>query len=191
MKNITNIFNSHLKVPTINPRREGFPLSGVYYWWAAKEALELLGIPLSDSLSYIVKNSKEYFLFYIGIGPMDKGSKNTLYGRIYSSHFRDSIYGSTIRYSIASLLKCQFYKKDKKSGGKAYSVSIQDEERITILLQSQFVISAIEHNRPWDVEIEYIEHYEPPINIDHNEEGWYHGTITKARDNSRKNALPK
>lgn len=165
------------------------PKSGMYFWWADEDGLRCLSIPLSNKLYYIKIGSKQYYLCYIGIGPVNEKSKQPLFKRIFIWHLGKHIYASTLRYSIASLLRLQFYVKPKIKG-KAYSLSIKSEEYITSILQAHFILSVASHKTPWDIEMENIQDFEPPLNIDHNEAGWYYRTIVNARANSRKNAVP-
>jgi len=186
---ITKLYQSH-KPLLIHDRLSiaTCPRSGVYFWWTDEDGLRLLNIPISKKLNYTIKESKRYYLCYIGIGPMDENSKQPLFDRISTSHFGKRIYASTLRYSVASLLKLQFYVKPKTKG-KAYSILEKDEEYITSILQKHFILSAIAHSAPWDVEVANIQNFEPPLNIDDNRAGWYYKKIVGARANSRKAAL--
>jgi hypothetical protein len=166
---------------------------GLYVWLLKKSSKARLPIDYPAEL-IITIGSKEYYILYVGIGPEKEGLSSTLTSRLIWSHIKGNIYGSTFRYSMSALLDLQFLCKTKcnKDGKfkKAYYLSSEDEARLNDFLEKHCEVSIIELNKPWDVEKAVIANYAPPLNIEHNKNGWHYKNIRRFRKLSRTRSIP-
>lgn len=160
------------------------PSKGIYLWFANSCQLKDLQISPNDKLLSIHESQETLFLIYIGIAPENEDSNHTLKQRVTQNHIIGNIGASTFRYSLASLLKLQFFRKSK---GKTNSYFIKDEETLSDFIKKLNIIFCA-HNSPWEIEREMINKIEPPINIEHNKLGWFCKKIKAARKVSRENS---
>lgn len=138
------------------------PNKGIYYWYSDYEGIQKLGISNHKEFARIVSrkvNSIDYYLIYIGIGPVSINSKSTLKDRLIT-HITSNISSSTFRYSLGALLNMKYYQEAQKKGKGKFHISIEDEHKI-ILINN------------------------PPLNIHHNKNGWYYCEIKIKRKIAR------
>ena len=70
-----------------------------------------------------------------------------------------------------------------KKSGKKNKIYIKDveEEEITNFIKKHFVLGVLYHNTPWDIEKDFIEKYNPPLNLKHNINGWFYDNMSASR----------
>ena len=56
------------------------------------------------------------------------------------------------------------------------------EREITDLITNTFSFGVLKHNEPWTIENEFIQTYEPPINLAGNQNGWFYSRMKERRD---------
>lgn len=190
MIDATEEFSNHQTFLVNNITTGMIPDCGVYFWWVNEDGLKRLGIPSSQNLYYIRHYQVKYYLSYIGIGPRDRNSNQLLPVRIMGKHLGKRIKDSTLRYAIASIFKYQFYRKLNRKGKFDYYTDSLSESKITSFLRKHFLISVLSDIEPWQMEKGLIQQYSPPLNIEHNKNGWYCTLIKQSRMNSRDNSLP-
>jgi hypothetical protein len=176
---------------------------GVYFWFANQHALQSLGIPATAPQLYtldagslhlvggnqiVVNNgilSEPYYLVYIGLGPSSvKVKKQFLKQRIANCHLGNYITNSTFRQSLSSLLEHNPFLHQVGQRMKIF-VDHQDEHEITQLITNNFVLGVKYDNAPWLIEGGLIAEHEPPINLQGNGNGWFHGNMQATRANHR------
>lgn len=165
---------------------------GVYIWLLKKDSKLALPIDYTDQFLITIE-AKQYYILYIGIAPEKEDISSTLISRLIGCHINGNIYGSTFRYSLSSLLDLQFFKKKKigKNGKPktAYSLSKPDESKLNDFLNEHCEVCIVEFERPWTIEQEAIQQYSPPLNIEHNKQGWYYSNIRNFRKHSRRKSF--
>jgi hypothetical protein len=163
MRNITNDFIDDLFFEIEQVNRNVLPQRGNYFWIAPLEALTQLRIPLNQSMCFIQRDDKNYFLCYTGVGPQNILSNQTLPERIINKHLKGYVTISTFRKSIASLLRTY------------------NEAEVSSFILLNFRLIVREHHAPWSNESSLIQAYCPPLNIKNNRLGWFRNDIKEAR----------
>lgn len=166
---------------------------GIYVWLLKRSSLRQLPITFPGDLIVVV-NDNEYYILYIGIAPEREGLTSSITSRLIRSHINGNIYSSTFRYSVAAMLGLQFHHKTKvrKNGRSktAYYLAKEDEKTLSEFLVQHCEVSIVKFDRPWEAEKDIIFHYAPPLNIEHNKEGWHYKAIKGFRRISRVNSIP-
>ena len=156
---------------------------GIYFWFADLQTLALLNF-LTDDIEKLFPMPEHdgYHLVYIGIGPSSINTKKQfLSNRIIDCHLGKYLTNSTLRQSLASLLKFNGYSK--KSGKKnKFFITPDLESEITDIITKHFRLGVIQNSKPWEVEKLYILRYEPPFNLTHNTKGWFYKKMKNCRD---------
>jgi len=124
----------------------------------------------------------EWHLGYIGITL----SKNGLRGRL-NQHFRGNAEGSTVRYSLGSLMRRQLLLKGSKGKTKSWGAWETD---LTTWMAGNMRFSFFPCANPKDLEVWFLKEFYLPINHKGNDEChfWPVLDITRqiARENSRR-----
>jgi len=163
--------------------RNDLPKSGVYYWLCTIEVCQQLGIPIdNDYVFYCDTGNNRYYLLYIGICPRDENSSATLAKR-FGLHTGVNISQSTFRKAIAALMGYPHIKREGDLG-----VSREHNSEINHLLCEHFKIFVEGNKFPWNIEKERIRSFQPPLNSQHNTNGWYYRNIKEARKAAKDNA---
>lgn len=126
------------------------PNKGIYYWYSDYEGIQKLGISNHKEFARIVSrkvNSIDYYLIYIGIGPVSINSKSTLKDRLIT-HITSNISSSTFRYSLGALLNMKYYQEAQKKGKGKFHISIEDEHRISKFIIDHLTLEIKEHDNP-------------------------------------------
>ncbi|MER8583561.1 hypothetical protein NKG95_33665 [Mesorhizobium sp. M1423] len=136
---------------------------GVYGWWFN---CGLPGVPLDGTL-----RSGEHHLLYVGIAPRAPSkagseSASTLQRRICRNHLGNRIASSTLRRSLAWLLKAPLqFQISWNAAGKAI-MSREDEDRLTGWMAVHAAMSFVRAEEPWQIETKLItEGPKLPLNI--------------------------
>jgi hypothetical protein len=112
-----------------------------------------------------------YRLLYVGIAPRHRVSgkdrtRRTLRERM-KNHLRGSISSSTLRISLAALLKGQ--KRILTERTPRGSVRIgEHEDKVTSWMVSSGSVVWLQHSRPWEIEAQLMGMYSLPLNIKGN-----------------------
>lgn len=123
-------------------------IAGIYGWWFDTP---LPGVLLDGTLA-IGKNR----LLYVGIAPRKpsaagSASKSTLRHRISRNHLGNRIGSSTLRRSLASLLREELSLAISRPGRKAM-MSREHENLLTEWMIAHASVSILPHDCAWDIE---------------------------------------
>ncbi len=123
--------------------------AGIYAWWFDEE---IPSVPLDGTLAH-----GSHRLLYVGIAPRAPSaagseSKSTLRRRIVGNHLGRRIASSTLRRSLAWLLKGhRGFEIGRNAIGKAV-MSREDESRLTKWMSDHAAISFLCHGQAWCIE---------------------------------------
>ena len=123
--------------------------AGIYVWWFDEE---IPSVPLNGTLAH-----GNHRLLYVGIAPRAPSaagseSKSTLRRRIVGNHLGRRIASSTLRRSLAWLLKGHLgLEIGRNAIGKAV-MSREDESRLTQWMSDHAVINFLCHGQAWCIE---------------------------------------
>lgn len=162
------IHEAHLlyKNDEIIPHRkpDGSPTRGVYAWYFHTAQLQI-----RKKDYFVIDNFK---LLYVGIaGAKNKpNSKATLRSRILGDHLRKNAFGSSLRFSLGTLLQKHLTLKLMPYGSKGFKWS--NENALTDWMIDNALVTWIEHATPWEIEEEIIHRFgaKLPLNYKGNEE---------------------
>lgn len=163
---------------------------GIYYWFIKSDKISQIinYTPNPSNLVHKNINGIDHILTYIGIGPRDSKTKKQFFNnRIINCHLGNKITDSTFRYSLASCLGYDGYKKQVGKNIK-YFIKTDDEKELTLFIKNNFTLGIIKNITPWVVENKEIKMYEPPFNIIHNNKGWNLNHFKLLRKNFRNNS---
>lgn len=136
---------------------------GVYGWWFN---VALPGVPLDGTLA-----KDDYRLLYVGIAPQKPSatapaSKSTLRKRIVGNHLGAHIASSTLRRSLAWLLKPDMDFAIARNAAGKQVMPATDEATLTAWMRDHAALSFVVDPEPWLLEEELIAHGPNlPINI--------------------------
>ncbi len=136
---------------------------GVYGWWFNGA---LPSVPLEGTL-----RGDEHHLLYIGIAPREPSkagseSASTLRRRICSNHLGNRIASSTLRRSLAWLLKDSLQFQISWNAAGKVVMPREDEDRLTKWMAEHAAISFLRSKEPWLIETRLIiEGPKLPLNI--------------------------
>ncbi len=133
------------------------------YIFLLRQGVDLLQPQIEEKPVYktIVYEGVEYNVLYTGI------SKSNLNKRIIEIHFGDNAGKSTLRKSLGSLRGFDFIPRDKKDNGKTKFKS-EDETKITDWMVENLIVLYMENPNYKEEEKELINVYNPPLNIQNN-----------------------
>lgn len=123
--------------------------AGIYAWWFDQE---IPSVPLDGTLAH-----GSHRLLYVGIAPRaptaaGSESKSTLRKRIVGNHLGGRIASSTLRRSLAWLLKGSLgFEIGRNAIGKAV-MSREDEHGLTRWMSDHAAISFLCHGQAWCIE---------------------------------------
>jgi hypothetical protein len=137
---------------------------GIYGWWFDTP---LPGVPLENTL--LVGSHR---LLYVGIAPRAPSaagsvSRSTLRRRITRNHLGTRIASSTLRRSLAALLREELGLAIVRNDGGKTAMSRDDEAKLTAWLVDHAAISFMPHDTAWEIEDSIVRIGTPliPINI--------------------------
>jgi hypothetical protein len=122
---------------------------GLYGWW------------FDSSLPDVLRGGCYEFdgkhLLYIGIAPpkdrpIRPGSAAPVKRRLWRNHLRGSVRSSTLRLSLAALLKDQLGFEFYRDAGDRVRMTKDHEERLTAWIEDHAGISVVHHDAPWQLE---------------------------------------
>jgi len=127
-----------------------------------------------------------FFLLFIGSVPARKISTSNLRKSIINQHLKGNISNSTLRFSLACLLKKQLNLSFSKNKGKIY-LSSDEEKKIDKWLDKNMKIAYLVDNEPWNDKVQIIQKLDLPLNIEHNKNHQFCSVLKKLRFDARKN----
>ena len=148
------------------------PQQGIYAWYFRSLPP---GVP--ESLSPRFNGNH---LLYIGVSPAYGNSKNNLRKRI-QSHFRGNASSSTLRLTLGCLLS-EVLGLRLRATGSTGRLTFADEERIlSDWFEKHAFVTWVIHPTPWVIEKDVISKISPLLNLQHNESGAFHSTLSAIR----------
>ena len=143
-------------------KKESLPSCAGNYIFLLRQGVELLQPKMDEKPVYktIVHEGVEYNVLYTGIG-------EDLNGRIIKTHYGDNAGKSTLRKSLGCLRGFDFIPRDKKDNGKT-KFKPEDENKITEWMVENLIVLYKENPNYKMEEGKLIDKYNPPLNIQHN-----------------------
>jgi len=125
-----------------------------------------------------------YTLLFLGSVPLKKGSSSNLRKSIVNQHLKGNAYDSTLRLSLACLLKEQLGISLAKHGSRIFLGD--DEEILDEWLNKNARIAYFVDNEPWLDKVEMIKRLDLPLNIEYNQHHPFYATLKKLRLDAKK-----
>ena len=157
---------------------------GVYAWFFRRP---LPGIRCDDCLSR--ENAK---LLYVGIAPRYRRvgadrTKRTLRVRL-KYHLTGNLSGSTLRHSLAAILKEELNLQAQKRGTRITLAS--DEDRLNDWMRGNALLTWSTCANPWTLEHELMSAYVLPLNLMSNSRNSQRSHVSDLRSALSRTALP-
>ena len=136
---------------------------GLYGWWFDSSLPE---VPRGGCHKF---NGKD--LLYIGIAPpkdrpIRRGSATPVKRRLWRNHLRGSVRISTLRLSLAALLKDQLDLEFYRDSGDRVCMAKEHEQNLTAWIEDHAGISVVHHDAPWQLEEALVRNGPPlPLNL--------------------------
>ncbi|MCE8548298.1 hypothetical protein KBY25_20995 [Ruegeria pomeroyi] len=136
---------------------------GLYGWWFDDTLPE---VPRGGCCEFDGKH-----LLYIGIAPpkdrpAKSGSATPVRKRLWRNHLRGSVRSSTLRQSLAALLKDQLGFEFYRDAGDRVRMAKDHEENLTDWIEDHAGISVVHHDAPWQLEEALVRNGPPlPLNL--------------------------
>jgi hypothetical protein len=157
---------------------------GVYSWYFRT-------LPPLIQPGECVRYQDGYYLLYVGISPRKpskatgKGSGQTIRDRI-RNHYKGNVDASTLRYTLASLLRGDLNLVFGQYNGQARYTIGPGEKVLSLWMAKNAFVTWMQHDQPWEVEDILIRDLDLPLNIQGNSHNPNHEIVRKARDDFRK-----
>lgn len=145
---------------------------GLYAWFF--RALPP-GVPATD-----VHTVAGWSLLYIGIAPSTDVSRSTLRWRL-RTHFRQTVFQSTLRMTLASLLARELNLQLFETVSKRPSLGPDGEARLSDWLQANAAVTWVVHEQPWALEQRWIEQFKTPLNLQGNRAHPFFAALSERR----------
>ena len=149
---------------------------GIYAWYfnGLKE-FELCDCPRLESGAA---------LLYVGISPFRFQSHNTLRKRI-RTHLAGNASSSTLRLTLGCLLSARLDLRLQETGRTRRLTFGEGEHRLNQWLSQNAFVAWQPVAEPWLVEGEFIGHFTPPLNLQHNSANPFYQVVAGARAKAR------
>jgi hypothetical protein len=131
----------------------------LYGWWFD----EALPVPRDNCYEIGGK-----YLLYIGIAPSAGKATTSAHvkRRLWRNHVCGAVRGSTLRLSLAALLKDELDLSFYRDSGNRIRMPKDCEEKLTSWIKRHAAISLMQHNTPWELERELLQNSAQfPLNI--------------------------
>jgi len=160
---------------------------GIYGWYFKQP-------PRSVALDGVHEHQGQKLL-YVGIAPKrppvtGRPSSTTLRDRI-RQHYSLNAYGSTLRLTLGCLLGIELRRiASKKNPGTAKRMTFgrAGEQRLSRWMDEHaYVVWKVCENA-WDIEHRLLAQLDLPLNLDDNQHGGFHATLTEIRASARATA---
>lgn len=161
-------------------------VAGVYAWYFREMPP---GIPAHDCCR--VQGAT---LLYVGISPQrppgngGSGSRQTLRTRI-RNHYRGNAAGSTLRLTLGCLLERELGLRLRRVGNGERCTFGDGERVLSDWMERNALVTWIPAAEPWHVEAQLIASLSLPLNLQHNGNHPFHGTLSTLRRAARARAL--
>lgn len=106
----------------------------------------------------------DYRLLYVGISPARDTSTMMLSRRLHQ-HLRGSVEASTLRRSLASLLREQLGFTATRTPSGRVKLADGQERQLTEWMRTHLLLGWNEVPRPWEIEGTIIRALDPPLNL--------------------------
>ncbi len=130
---------------------------GIYGWWFNANLPNV-----STVGTFEIDRSR---LLYVGIAPKGTDSKSTLQKRIRSNHLGNRIASSTLRRTLAHLLKDELGLSRFLDDKNKFCMSREDETKLTGWMAEHAAVSFLECERAWDLEDDLVAGGEPVLSL--------------------------
>ena len=149
--------SSIVKEPTIVPDASG------YYCWFFKRAPHILPVKNCSLVQGLPP-------LYIGIAKSSEKSKSSLRKRIYRNHINGRARQSTLRLSLGVILSEEsgYFLRLHKNEKRKYWLASKGEAWLSSWMNENAFVGFVECCDPKAVEKALIQHYNPPLNINHS-----------------------
>jgi len=125
-----------------------------------------------------------FTLLYLGISPSSESSSANLLKRIRSQHMNGNSAGSTLRFSLASILGDSMNMPLIKKGSRIFLG--ENEVKLNEWLDENARVTFVECEQPWLYESSLIKQLDLPMNLEHNKEHQFYPIMKKIRSDARK-----
>lgn len=146
---------------------------GLYAWWCGPHALRIVPVVPHP-------HRPELRLLYIGIAPSRPSSSATLRSRVVGNHLRGTTGRSTLRFSLAALLRDDLDLHPHRVGKKVL-LPADENARLSVWQAKHLLVSWVVHPTPWSVEAGVIEQLHAPMNRAANGAHPFYGAMGHAR----------
>ncbi len=155
------------------------PKSGFYAWFFKNipESIATQNCFIRDGFT----------LLYLGISPSSETSSANLIKRIRSQHMNGNAAGSTLRFSLASILGDSMNMPLIKRGSRIFLG--ENEVKLNEWLDENARVTFMECEEPWLYESSLIKQLDLPMNLEHNKQHSFYTTMKKIRSDARKIAI--
>ena len=125
-----------------------------------------------------------YTLLFLGSVPSKESSNANLRKSILNQHLKGNAHDSTLRLSLACLLKDQLGISLVQHGSRIFLGD--DEEILDEWLNKNVKIAYFVDEEPWIDKVDMIKELNLPLNIEHNQKHPFYATLKKLRLDSKK-----
>ena len=160
--------------------------AGVYVWYFVTPPP---GVPVAEC-----HRAQGATLLYVGISPRqpsarDGGSsRQTLRSRI-RNHYRGNAAGSTLRLTLGCLLERELGITLQRAGLGDRCTFGEGEGRLSEWMGQNALVTWMPTPEPWRLEARLIASVSLPLNLQHNGDHPFHGTLSALRREARVRAL--
>lgn len=160
-----------IKDPSLIPSENGF-----YVWFFRN-----LPIPLPFENSF---ERDGFTLSYLGTVPARSSSNSHLRKSIVTQHLKGNAHNSTLRLSLACLLKDKLDISLSWHGSRIFLGD--DEEKLDDWLNKNARVAYLVDDEPWIDKVDIIKGLDLPLNLEHNKQHPFYATLKKLRLNAKK-----
>jgi GIY-YIG catalytic domain len=146
--------------------------SGLYAWY-------ITDLPVPSGSCHMSGGSP---LVYVGIAPSRPMSRTTLRTRV-KQHFQGNASASTLRLSLGCLLSDRLGIELRTAGRRLHFAD--GEAVLNDWLEINARVCWVQHPVPWEVEAPLIRELDLPLNLEHNADHPFFGTLRAARKAAR------
>ena len=164
----------------INAKPSPIPSKAGFYAWFFKN------IPSNIPTEHCFVRDG-FVLLYLGISPSSETSSANLMKRIRSQHMNGNAAGSTLRFSLASILSESMDMTLIRKGSRIFLG--ENEAKLNTWLNEHARISFFEIEQPWLYEETLIEELDLPINLEYNKKHPFYKSMKELRSIARKSAI--
>lgn len=162
-----------IKNPSLIPSQNGF-----YVWFFRN-----LPMPLPFENSF---ERDGFTLSYLGSIPARSSSNSHLRKSIVTQHLKGNAHNSTLRLSLACLLKDKLDISLLQHGNRIFLGD--DEEKLDDWLNKNARVAYLVDEEPWVDKVEIIKELDLPLNLEYNRQHPFYATLKTLRLDAKKDA---